>query len=227
MAVAIVRSASNSAAGSRSISVSMGGTPTNGNLLVFALGYYTGVDPVSTPAGWTLQGLNDPSFAGLAVFTKVASGESSTLTFTNILAGSDDLSAAIYEISGQAATGFVNQYGATNSSSAGSITTASLTPSVASCLALAFASPDETAAAGAQAVTVSSGWTKDHAPWPDYHGLVAAHRNSLTSDTITPITNTFGAFSATTGPKVASALLIAPATGGGGPAAGGGFFQIF
>ncbi len=218
MAVAIVRSSSGSASGSRSITINHGATPASGNLLILAISYYTGVDPISTPAGWTLiSPLNDPSDAGLALFRKTAGGsEPSSYTFTNILAGADDIGGVIYEISGHNTTTPINQRVNTNQASAGSITAGPATPNVSGCLALAFASPDAAAAAGAQAVTVSSGWTKDRAPWPDYHGLIAAHRNSLTSDTTTAINNTFGAFSATDGPKVADILLIAPAGSGGG-----------
>lgn len=213
MALSIVRSASNTSPGSRSITITLAGTPTNGNLLIFALAYYTGVDPVSTPSGWTMIHRNDPNTAGLIVFRKVASSESATFTFTNILAGSDDLAGAIYEINGQHATTPIDQEGLSDNPNAGLIATTSETPSVMSTLALAFASPDAADVAGAEAVTVTAGWTKDHAPWPDYHGLIAAHRNSLTSDTSTAISATFDDFSAIDGPKVANIILIAPAAG--------------
>lgn len=212
MAVSIVQSAANSASTTNDITITLGAAPTNGNLLVLFLGYYTGVDPVNTPSGWTLLHENAFGTAGLLTLYRTAtSGMSATFTFTNILTGDDDLAGVLYEISGQHATTPINQEGMSDNPNAGSIATSTETPNVLSCLALAAASPDAAAVAGSESVTVSSGWTKDHAPWPDYHGVVAAHRNSLTSDTTTGINVTFSNFSAIDGPKCANIILIAPA----------------
>jgi hypothetical protein len=87
--------------------------------------------------------------------------------------------------------------------------TASEIPSVLNCLALAAATFGSN---GNTLSGVSSGWTNDITQDSGYHGIFAAHRNSLTSDTSTAVSNTFTLGTASQG--VTEIVLIAPSVGG-------------
>jgi hypothetical protein len=104
----------------------------------------------------------------------------------------------------------VNNQNHTNfNSTTTSFVTASVTPSVIGCLALAactFGSNGNTLS------SVSGGWTGDVFEDGTYHGTYAAHRNALTADTSTTISNTFTLGTAAQG--VTEIVLIAPSPGG-------------
>lgn len=103
----------------------------------------------------------------------------------------------------------VNQHGHSNqNSNTTTFTTASVTPSVLNCLALAAVTPDSTVALS----SVSAGWTNDISETGGYHGIYAAHKNALTSDTSTAISNTFTVGANDQG--VTEILLVAPSPGG-------------
>src|SRR5947209_12374109 len=112
MALAVVlKSGDSSGAGSvSSASFTLTNTPVVGNILIAAMGFYTGVDPVLTPSGWTLILNNETdTTAGVVCFYRVVQagdGKNWTLTF---LTGTDSVGGALYEVSGQAASSIINQ----------------------------------------------------------------------------------------------------------------------
>lgn len=207
MASIIQKIGYSSGAGSvSSASFTLASTPIVGNILIAAMSFYTGVDPVLTPSGWTLiQNNEDDTTAGVVCFSRVVqAGDGKTWTLT-FLTGSDSVGAALYEISGQTSVGVINQKSNShNSSSATSLATATVTPSVLNCLALAFESSDS----GSGTASVGAGWTKDFDENPSFHAFHCASRNSLTSDTSTGINVTFSSLGNSV--QVAIIILIAP-----------------
>lgn len=104
----------------------------------------------------------------------------------------------------------VNQHGSSHYDTVATVlATASVTPSVLNCLALAATT---FGANGDTLSSVSGGWTADASDASTYHGTFAAHRNALTTDTSTAISNTFTVGTSTQ--AVTEILLIAPSPGG-------------
>lgn len=211
MAVAIVQDAQiDPGVGTHTeITVAFGSTPTDGNLLIVEIGYSLfGEDrDVTPPAGFTLipDASAEVGDVGMATYRKQAgAGESNSYVFT--VSGSADLvSATAYELSGHDTSAPINQ-ATTNSGSDTTYETGSVTPNVLSTQALAFFSSDS---GGANADTVSAGWTYDGRVPTEFHASGHARRNALTADTVTAITATFTSIDS---PWVAAVILVAPAT---------------
>lgn len=226
MALAVVQHTqySSGSGTSRSATFTLATTPTVGNLLIAGVSFYTGVDPILTPTGWTLVDNNETdTTAGCVYFSRVVqAGDTTTFTLTNVTTGTDSMGGALYEITGQATTGTINAHvQAHNSTATTTAVTASATPTVVGTLAIAITSPDS---GGTFTPTASSGWVVDEKAAPSFHSLVAAHRTALTSDTTTAITNTFSGLPSSV--NVSTLLLIAP-SGGAAPANTGQFFSFF
>lgn len=207
----IVQHTSNTGVTTTDISFTLGSTPTVGNLLVVAVSFYTGVDPILAPAGWKIALFNeDDTTAGAVVFERrVATGDGTSWTLT-VTTGADTLAGAMYEITGQASTQYIRQIVNSHDSTgtATTLDTNTLVPHALNCLALAFVSTDSGSGGGADTATVGAGWTIDERPYPSVHPLWAAHRNTLTSDTSSQISATFSSLQASV--SVAIILLIEP-----------------
>jgi hypothetical protein len=209
MAVSIVQSDSSDAGGipTDTVTVTMGSSPVVGNLLIAAVAYFVaGAGPPITPSGWTEEQREEPTDAGLVVYSrKVPTGLGTNQTFTTT--GADYIAAAVYEVSGQHPTAPFNQK-ATANNNASSHTTASATPNTIGCLGLVFLTTDEAAGSGADTATVSAGWTINERPYPLFHALYGTTRDARTTDRTTAVNATFSSLH--TGPNTSSTLLIAP-----------------
>lgn len=217
MSVAIVQSASyNDGSGSSTTpSITLASTPTVGNLLLWFGGFDFNKTYHGNPTGWNAVSGTNPHTsvrAAMSALSRVVqSGDGKTWSFQQINTA-DTETAILIEISGQATSGFINQSGYANSTTLTTNVSASVTPSVLNCLALAFITTDF-GAAGTQATdaaTFTSGWSADQRPYSDFHSSWLIHKTALTSDTTTAITET--ASNLSSGNNTSLILLIAPAT---------------
>lgn len=226
MAVSLVQTAKyTGTAAQTNMTFTLGAAPTVGNLLIFIACFYTGDDPVKTPAGWTLQHNYEPNQAGVAVFYRIVQSGDGTSWNLNVMTAADQNSGFLLEVSGQASTLFFNQLA--NSTAAGtpsSLTSASVTPSVLNCLAVAAFI--NTGSGGTDTSTFSSGWVKDQAAESSFQPAWLSHRTALTSDTTTAINTTISSMNG--GGLDASSVIFLIAPAGGGPAPNTGqFFPFF
>lgn len=184
--------------GGGSISVSFNVNPTTGNLLV------AGSAGIDTPAGWTILDSSSSAYGTLqTLYHVVGSGEANSYTFTNTGG------VGINEVTGQASSLFIDSHTIKNDMTGPGNVTAVATPAVIGDLALSFFTPYIMEAP----VTVSSGWTiAVSTPLSvSFSGMVAASRNSLTSDTSTPISNTFTPVNPDAQQLTAAMVLVKPA----------------
>lgn len=195
MALSVKNSAKGTSQNATSVSISPP-APTNGNLLLFCVGYYPGSPTsrtASPPTGWTQLFDYLASSVRITIFYKIANSEGSTPTYTsNISGGTDDQGATYYEIQGQDVIQPFNQAAQVKDNTSGnstSVPTATETPTILGCLALAFGTQDT---GSANTDTVSSGWTLDQSARPGtFHATDEASKNVLTSDLTTGISATF------------------------------------
>lgn len=191
-----------------SMTLTLGASPTVGNLMVIFFGNDSESGSVPTgPSGWTSIGsiANTSNGTGLyAWYRVVQSGDGTSYTITT--PGGDFTTGIIYEITGQAAVSPINQHAFSSPSATGtSSTTSSVTPSVLYCLAISAITPNSNAALS----SVSSGWTVDKSETNSFHQLFSAHMTAATTSTSTAVSNTFTFASST---QFANAIiLIAPA----------------
>lgn len=170
--------------------VVFGSAPGTGNLLV--CGYTDLVGAQTPPAGWAQKNLvtaGGNTQQGIYTHTVGASEPNSYTFSTNASDGHNSI--GCYEILGSSG---IN--GTPQSDPQGSTTmvTPTQTPSVIPTLALTFASGLFANAL----ISVSAGWTSDIFENNVFGPIWTAHRNMLTSDTTTAISNTFTFTSTTT-----------------------------
>lgn len=215
----IVQSASHSdgSGTSTSVPITLGTTPTVGNLLIYFGSFDFNKTYVGNPSGWTpiiTNPYTNARAAMSAVYRIVQAGDGTSWTMPQITTA-DTESGIMYEIGGQATSSFFNATATAGSASTvTSDASASVTPSVVGCLALAFFALD-TAAGGTQATdtaTITSGWAFDQRPYSDFHASWGTHRSLLTTNTTTAISATISPTSSSTNSSII--LLIAPAGGG-------------
>jgi hypothetical protein len=186
--------------------------PTAGNLLVLFLG----TPPrgtISPPAGWTKLDSALSPWANAELYSfyhVVGSGETNSYTFTSTQS-QDQWEFVGYEVTGQAASDYIDQHGIT-STYGSSLATPSKTPSVDGTLVLSGLSVNSL---GITLSSISTGWTNDATENSNFHPTWAASRDSLTADTTTAITNTF-TISADDN-MLAAVVFIAPAVSTGPP----------
>lgn len=230
MSAAIVQSASHSdgSGSSTSVAITLGAAPTVGNLLLYFGSFDLNKTYVGTTSGWTAIGTN-PYTNGRAamsvMYRIVQSGDTASWTFPQITTA-DTESGALVEVSGQAVSSFINGFIKAGSSVAVTANTGgSVTPTVLNCLAIGYFAED-TGAGGTQATdiaTVTSGWSFDQRPYPDFHPGWLVHKTALTADTTTAITATVSSTSSSANSSII--VLIAPASGA--PSNTGAFFRLF
>lgn len=217
-AIAIVQSAKyEPASQGTTVVLTLGSTPTVGNILVAFTAYsqYGVGRTLTAPDGtWTKVDDASSSSDSLSVWWHpVVAGNGTTYTF-NITGTQEWRSGVIYELSGVDISAPINQHSIVTGASSTSIATTAITPSVLSTQALTAATTDngtQGGTPGTLTATVSTGWTINQNASPQYHPLFAASMNALTSDTTTAITDTY-TFSEASGGEVAAAILLAPAT---------------
>lgn len=176
------------------ITLTLGSSPTVGNLLVVFFGLKQDPDEtVATPSEWTLIAYeletDTPDCAIWAGYHYVQSGDGTTYDFP--LTGGDYVSAVIYEISGAASSDPIADWG-TSSNTSTSITSASLTPTTLNNLALGCVTSNAGSLYSQAESSLSSGWTLDQTQVPDWHASWSVHQTALTSDTSTAISFTMG-----------------------------------
>lgn len=178
--------------------------PIAGNLGVAIVNEFNGY--TFTPcAGWTQVGTQ--TNGGATYFTHVfVKGESPTCVW-NSQGGA--LSAVEYEFAKYDPTNTVNVLKQAGSSNSGTSISTPGTPTVVGTFALTTFAPDVQTTVSA----VSNGWTLDGCTLQPYQTLCSSSRTSLTTDTTTPITNTF-TYSPSVNSVNTSVLLIAPGTAG-------------
>jgi hypothetical protein len=190
--------------------LTFGTAPTAGDLLIVGMSYAGAKHPTTAPTStsWTLLDENENgTSAWLTVYYHiVGAGEANSYTFnTN---GGDFLSMVGVDVTGQAASSFINQHAIATGSSAAQ-QTPTTTPSVIGTLPIAFIGYNDGSVDSATPVTSKSGWTTDQNPQPQFHSMAGAHQNALTTDTTTGISNTFTWVGDS---NISETILIAPAT---------------
>ena len=183
-------------------------TPTEGNVLVAFCSYsqYSTARTISAPDGnWVKIDDETYSYDSMAVFYYVVpASPAESYTFT--ISGSNEWRSGVcYEITGANTTWPINQHAANTGVSSTEITTPAVTPSIIGTLALSGADTDNPVTCSG----VSVGWTLDQSAIPSYHATFGSSRDALTTDTSTPISNTF-TFNASSGGEVSAIVLINP-----------------
>lgn len=185
-------------------------TPTIDNLLLLFLNtsdYSTNREPSAPDASWTKIQTQQNSSNQLTVWWKIyQSGDSNSFTFT-ISGTAEKCSGVMYEITGADSTNPIHASSIRTNTNGTSMVSPSLTPSIIGTMVFAGMATNDTETCSA----VSSGWTLDATIKPSYHATYGAHRNSLTSDTVTAISNTFTT-SAVTDMPCTAIVFIAPAS---------------
>ncbi|MGI4814003.1 MAG: Ig-like domain-containing protein [Janthinobacterium lividum] len=192
--------------GSGNAIVTLATAPKANNLLLAAVNFYTGY-PLTAPTGWTLVSDQTVSSFGSQYFTHiVTAGETPTYTFT-----SQGSTVVIYEIAEYNGTTPINKItgGYPAAPTATTASTVVGTPSVLNTLALTFFNPD----VGTTVASISAGWSNDGCTASAYHTECSATLNALTSDTTTPIQNTF-TYTSTINHGLMGLVLINPGTAG-------------
>ena len=212
----IVQSDQQAPATSSQVALPLAASPSVGNILLAFCSYsqFGGTRTIGTPSGWVKQsdntGAGGDSGDSQAVFTRVVQAGDGTgpYTFPLTESSTDNTSGAIYELSGASTTSPVNQIAFASDGGATTQPTASVTPSVLNCLALAGWSSDSNATETA----LTTGWTLDQSATGTFHTTFSAHQNALTSDTTTAISATLTITSS--GAAISTIVLIAPASAG-------------
>lgn len=191
-----------------SLTMIFNSAPTQGDLLVAGCqgGY-------NTPGGWSVIDSSVNAEGTFQTFDHVVGGsESNSYTFT--LSGGANYSACTAsDVTGQSASVAIDSHTITFTSGPSSITTSSATPSVIGDLPLSFLGTY----IYLTPITCSSGWTVNYSTGTNnfYGGSADCSQNSLTSDTSTPIGNTFTMGGSST--QWAALVLIEPAPAYTGP----------
>ena len=203
MTLSVVQS-TGAAIASQSAAFTLTGSPAAGNILVAFIGWNEpGGAPIVTPSGtWTqVFYINGGSNDSLSCYWYlVKAGDGTSWTFTD---GYDDMSGAMYEITGQASSPVNGSNTSTFSSPGSSVASASVTPSVTGCLPLAGMTDDSATVSGVS----TSGWTLKNETGA-YHGSAGAY-GPLTTDTVTAISCTF-TYTSTGTAGATGTVLIAP-----------------
>lgn len=192
MALTVVRNttASSGTSNVSSLTFSFPTTPATNNLLLLFLNtsdYSTNREPSAPDASWTQIQTRTNSTNQLTVWWKIfQSGDTNSFTFT-ISGTVEKCSGVMYEISGHNVASPIHTSSSQTNSNSTSMTTPSVTPSILGTMVFAGMATNDTETCSA----VSSGWTLDATVKPSYHASYGAHRNSVTSDTTTAISNTF------------------------------------
>lgn len=177
--------------------------PTTGDLLVAGV---TGFAAITPPAGWTL--IDSQTNAGMTFsdYQHVV-GVAEPNSYTFLVATTNACSAIGYDVQNQNATP-VDQHSIVNGQTNFSVVTTGITPTVLGDLALSFMSFETYM----DPIDVSTGWTLDQLANATVIGDTAGSaRTALTSDTITPITNTLqDRFMGDIHPVIGAAVLIKP-----------------
>lgn len=202
-----------------SIAFTLGSSPTPGNILIAFCGYsaYTGDRTITPPSGdWTEIDKTYNGNAGLGVYWyEVQEGDGVNFTF-DVSGDADTHSGVIYEINDVDLDNPINKHSIVTTGSQTTITTSEVTPSVLNTLALSASATNAGSGNSLVCNSVSSGHTLDQSAIPVYHSTFGSHKDDLTDDLVTAISNTF-TFSNDSGSAVASMLLLNPSgTGGGG-----------
>lgn len=205
--LSIVQSAVVAGTGTQTNTVTLGSSPTAGNILIVFAMLLSGDNGMNAPDGtWTKL---DHASSGVgsvlyAWWHPVTSGNGTTYTFTN---GYNEQGAiSIYEITGQDSITPINQHAITTYTfNPSSVATPSVTPSVIGTLALSAAAANW----GGTTATVSTGWGT--ALRSSDGDLFSSVKNNLTTDTTTAISNTF-TFTGASGYVESETILIAPAS---------------
>jgi len=139
----------------------------------------------------------------------IVGGDGTAWTFTVNGTSTDFASGVIYEISGANTTTPFDQHTIVPVSGS-TFTTTPATPTVLHDLPIACAAPENGAVQSQSVLSVSAGWTLDQSAIPSYHPTFTAH-GPTTTDTTTPISNTFTMNYPFDGNAVAALDLIQPA----------------
>lgn len=184
--------------------------PAIGNLLLLFLNtsdYSVNREPSAPDASWTRIQTQQNSSNQLTVWWKIyQSGNSNSFTFT-ISGTAEKCSGVMYEITGVDSTNPIHNSSIRTNTNSTSMPSPSLTPSILGTMVFAGMATNDTETCS----SVSSGWTLDATVKPSYHATYSAHRNAVTSDTTTAISNTFTT-SAKTDMPCTSIVFINPAS---------------
>lgn len=201
--------------------ITLPSTPTVGNELLLAVGYYVPATIV-TPSGWILIDDYHYNNVGIALFRRTVVGGDGTVWSLIVTSGSDYLGAAMMEVVGGDLSAVQIANNGTNGS--GTHTTGSLTPSTIPTLPVAFGSQDDAAAVSSDNVTAPGGWTIIERAFPDFHSLYVIPKDTLTSDTSTA--QSAAITGVDTGSDFGSTLILIPIPSGGGGVTTGLFLPL-
>lgn len=145
------------------LNVTMGSTPNNGNLLLsFGEGAFCAV---TAATGYTLIDNGTTNDDVLSQYRIASSDTTTQPCITTNGTTSQGVAGVVYEIVGQAVSGFINQHNhsltnASGTTAGNTITTASITPTVNNCLIIA-AVAYSASGAGGSSVTASGSFNVD------------------------------------------------------------------
>ena len=204
--LSVVQSTSTSTGGgTNSGTVTLGSSPTAGNILVVFIYQNAGANGVGAPDGtWTqIDALTNGG--GISIYSfwhPVSGGDGKSYTFTCNYNEMGPIFA--YEITGANTLTPINQHSIVASTwNPSSFSTNSVTPNVIGTLGISNAGCSW---GGTSLSSVSGGWQIDQ---NNNNNFYLSSKTSLTTDTSTAISNTFS-FGSTSGACVADILLIAP-----------------
>jgi len=179
------------------IQFNLDNTPQENNiLLAFTLAHQSIPRNVTPPdASWTnIDTIKYGGYIGMDVWWhKVEIGDGTSYTFNISGMPLEFCSGIIYEVTNIDTTNPVNQHGIIGNTAPTVISSPIVTPSVlntfaisACCTCVGFAdTPPE------NNPTIDSGWILGPTAVPQWESTFGSYKNSLTTDTVTPISNTF------------------------------------
>lgn len=221
MAVALVQTAQFAGtANNTSATFTLASAPTVGNLLIFIATFGANDGPAVTPSGWTSQAQYTTANTGynesVSVYSRIVqSGDGTSWTLAYDTVADNANAGFLLEVSGQASTGYFNKIATGGASGTPSpFTTASVTPTVTGCLAIAAFG--NSGSGGTNTATFSSGWVQDQYANASYQPGWLSHRSALTTDTTTAITDSITSMNGGGNNSASVIMLIAPS--GGAPA---------
>lgn len=207
---AVLQSAKTDPATGASVTITLGGAPTAGNVLVADINFsqFGTARTITTPSGWVkLEDVIQTNVRHAKFWYVALPSDPAGWAFT-ISEGTQPIGGQLYEISGADTTApIASQHGSTASPSTTSLAGPSLTPNVLNMLALAAVTEDTNQIAS---FSVSAGFTVDQTSGgASGRGGKSASKNALTSDLVTAIQATWTTVSSADD-CIASMVLIGP-----------------
>lgn len=195
-----------------SITLTLSSEPEPGNILLIFVGanqHLASRSPTPPDSTWIFVGSGTSLQSSQYIYWhKVSEGDPSSYTF--LISGTAEYNSAVmYEIEKSYTDNPINAFSIKSSISSNSVTTNEVTPTILGTKAISSISTVFGAISSLSVSGVSSGWSLDVSAPINYESTFGASRIFLTSDSSTPISNTFS-LTALSGGATSSIVLISP-----------------